>query len=408
MTAFWPIAFLATAVCELVLAASGLAAPPVFERTDLFTSGRDGYALYRIPGLVVTGTDTLLAYCEARRSEKGDWGATDILLRRSSDGGKTWSPPAKLPEVEGPIAKNPAAVKGKLGKEGEVLYNNPVAIAGRDGTVHLLFCVEYNRCFYTRSDDAGRTFAKPREITAAFEQFRTGPFEELREAERYPWVVLATGPGHGVQLKHGRLVVPVWLSTGTGGHAHRPSCVSTIVSDDGGTTWRRGAIVCADPHPANPSEAAVAQLADGRVMLNIRHESDPHLRAVTVSDDGQTGWSPLRYDRDLPEPVCQGSLVGLTAPPGQPRTRLLFANPHNPAGKERKNLTVKLSYDEGATWAVSKTVEPGRAGYCDLAVGRDAFIYCLFERTAGKDRTLSLVTFNVEWLTDGHDHMEGK
>jgi sialidase-1 len=373
----------------------GATAEPDSERTDLFTAGRDGYALYRIPGLVVTAKGTLLAYCEARKSEKGDWGATDILLRRSSDGGKTWAPVVKLPEVEGPTGKNAAAVKQKLGKDGEVLYNNPVAIADRGGPVHVLFCVEYSRCFYTRSDDDGQTFAKPREITAAFDAFRP----------EYAWQVLATGPGHGIQLRNSRLVVPIWLSTGAGKGAHRPSCVSVVVSDDGGQTWRRGTIVCTDPHPANPSEAAAVQLADGRVMLNIRHESEPHLRAVTVSENGQTGWSPPRYDRDLPEPVCQGSLVRLTEPPDDPRTRLLFANLHNPTGRERKNLTVKLSYNEGATWAESKAVDAGPSGYCDLAVGRDNSIYCLFERGAGKGRTLSLAKFNLEWLTDGRDRI---
>jgi sialidase-1 len=370
------------------------AAAPAFERTDLFTAGRDGYALYRIPGLIVTAKGTLLAYCEARKSEKGDWGETDILLRRSTDGGKTWSPPAKLPAVEGPMTRNPAAAKQSFGKDGEVVQNNAVAIASRDGAIHFLFCLEYNRCFYTRSDDDGQSFAKPREITVAFDAFRP----------EYDWQVLATGPGHGIQLRNNRLVVPVWLSLGSGKGAHRPSCVSTIVSDDGGATWQRGTIVCNDPHPANPSETAAVQLADGRVMLNIRHESEPHLRAVTISENGQTGWSPLRYERDLPDPVCQASLVRLTEPPNDPRTRLLFANPHNPAGRERKNLTVKLSNDEGTTWAESKSIEPGTSGYCDLAVGQDGTIYCLFER-GPKARTLSLAKFNLEWLTDGRDRI---
>ncbi|HEY1381388.1 MAG TPA: sialidase family protein [Gemmataceae bacterium] len=374
------------------------AAEPALERTDLFEAGRGGYTLYRIPGLVVTAKGTLLAYCEARTSDKGDWGATDIVFRRSTDGGRSWSPPAKLPAVEGPIAKNPAAVKQKLGKEGEVLYNNPVAIPDRSGLVHFLFCVEYDRCFYTRSDDDGRTFAKPREVTEAFAAFRP----------EYLWQVLATGPGHGIQLRDGRLLVPIWLSTGTGRGAHRPSCVSTIVSDDGGATWQRGTVVCADPHPANPSEAAAVQLADGRVMLNIRHEPEPHLRAVSVSDNGQTGWSPPRYDRDLPEPVCQGTLARLSEPPDNPRTRVLFANPHNPGGRQRKNLTVKLSYDEGGTWAEAKAVEPGASGYSDLAVGPDGTIYCFFERGTGPGRTLSLAKFNLEWLTDGRDRIERK
>jgi sialidase-1 len=371
---------------------------PSFERTDLFEPGRGGYAIYRIPGIIVTAKGTLLAYCEARRSDKSDWGSTDILFRRSTDRGKTWSPPKQLPTVDGPIAKNPAAAKQKLGKEGEVLYNNPIAIADRFGAVHFVFCVEYNRCFYTRSDDDGKTFAKPQEITSAFDSFRP----------EYAWQVLATGPGHGIQMKSGRLLIPVWLSLGTGGHAHRPSAVSTIVSDDGGATWQRGAIVCLHPNFANPSESAAVQLADGRAMLSIRHEGEPRLRAVSISDNGQTGWSPPRFHRDLPEPVCQGSLVRLTELPDDPRTRLLFVNPHNPTGKTRKNLTVKLSYDEGETWPEAKAIEPGAASYSDLAVGLDGQIYCFFERGAGKDRTLSLAVFNLEWLTDGRDRIEKK
>jgi sialidase-1 len=285
-------------------------------------------------------------------------------------------------------------VAQKLGKDGEVAYHNPVAIADQSGAVHFLFCIQYNRCFYTRSDDDGQTFGKPREITAAFEAFRP----------EYAWQVLATGPGHGIQLRNGRLLVAVWLSKGTGGHAHRPSCVSTIVSDDAGLTWKRSSIVCDDPQPANPNETAAVQLADGRVMLNIRHESAPHLRAVSVSDNGETGWSPLRYDQALPEPICFGSLVRLSQPPGDRRTRLLFVNPHNPAGRERKNLTIKLSYDEGETWPEAKTVEPGPSGYADLAVGLDGSIYCMYERGTGKARSLSVARFNLEWLTDGRDH----
>ena len=143
-------------------ASRGLPAEPAFVQTDLFTSGDGRYALYRIPGIVVTAKGTLLACCEARRADRGDWGASDILIRRSTNAGKTWSPPAKLPQFEGTVARNPAAVKQSLGKDGEVANHNPVAISDRNGTEHFLFCTNYNRCFYTRSDDDGLAFAKPK------------------------------------------------------------------------------------------------------------------------------------------------------------------------------------------------------------------------------------------------------
>ena len=195
-------------------------------KVDLFTAAQDGYKLYRIPGIAVTKRGTVLAYCEARKSDRGDWGTIDIMLRRSTDGGKTWSPRAKIADVPGPKSKNLAALAQKLATPGEVTYNNPTAIADADGSVHFLFCLEYARCFYMRSDDDGTTFTAPVEITASFDKFRP----------EYDWKVLATGPGHGIQLKNGRLVVPVWISLGTGGHAHRPSVASVIFSDDHGRT----------------------------------------------------------------------------------------------------------------------------------------------------------------------------
>ncbi len=377
------------------------AAEPLLTKTDLFEAGTGGYALYRIPGLVVTARGTLLAYCEARKKTGGDWDAIDIFLRRSSDGGRTWEAPRKLVTHVGKVAKNPVALQQKIGKAGDVTINNPVAIADhKTGAVHFIYCVEYARCYYLRSDDDGRTFSKPIDITPTFDQFRRD----------FPWRVLATGPAHGIQLTNGRLVVPVWLSSGTGGGGHRPSCLAVITSDDMGRTWNRGDIVAADPHPKNPNETVVVQLQDGTVMLNIRHEDSPHLRAVAVSADGASRWSKPRFDPQLPEPICMGSLVRLTSRPAHQRNRILFANPNNSLNRERKNLTIRLTYDEGQTWPLAKTLEPGPSGYSDLAAGPEGTIYCFYERgAAGKNffrpRSLCLARMNLEWLTDGKDRI---
>ena len=366
------------------------AAEPFLDKVDLFEAGKDGYALYRIPGIVVTKKGTVLAYCEARKNAGGDWGHIDLLFRRSSDGGKTWEPRQHVVQFDGKFERNPVAVKQKLGKEGEITLNNPVAIADlKTGDVHFLVCVEYGRCFYLRSSDDGKTFTKPTEITSTFDKFRP----------ESAWKVLATGPGHGIQLNSGRLLVPVWLSTGAGGHAHRPSCVAVIYSDDHGKSWQRGDIVVRDPDLANPSETVAVQLVDGRVMLNIRHEGKPNFRAVSLSNDGATKWSIPKLDKGLPEPVCMGSIVRFD------RARILFANPNNPTGRERKNVSVRLSSDEGKTWSHSRSIEPGPSGYSDLAVTHDGTILCFYERGAGADmyrtRWLTVARFNLEWVTNG-------
>ncbi len=360
----------------------------------------------------MTAKGTLLAYCEARKNTGLDWDDIEILLRRSTDGGKTWSDPAPLPKPDGPFERNPAAVAKKLAHEGEIAFNNPVAIADRDGPVHFLFCVDYGRCFYTRSDDDGATFGKPVEVTRALEPIR----------KDYDWHTFGLGPGHGIQLKNGRLIVPVWLSTGAGNNAHHPSIVSVIGSDDGGATWRCGDVVAdgTDALP-DPNETAVAQLTDGRVMFNMRNESKQHRRAVAYSPDGLTKWTKPVFDDQLDEPICMASLCRLSEKGKADRDRLLFANPDNldGAGQDeapvrmhaRKNLTVKLSYDEGRTWAVARVLEPGTSGYSDLAVGPDGVIYCLYESgsTDGKNhfntKALTLARFNLEWLSDGKDRL---
>ena len=404
--------FLAFMVLAMSCTGPSMAAEPQLAKLNLFEAGKGDYALYRIPGLVVTAKGTVLAYCEARRTGKSDWDTIDILLRRSTDGGKTWSPRVKIADVPGPKTKNPVALAQKLANPEDVTYNNPVAFANRDGSVQFLFCLEYCRCFSMRSDDDGVTWTKPVEITATFDKFRP----------EYNWKVLATGPGHGIQLKSGRLVVPVWLSTGTGGHAHRPSVTSTIFSDDNGRTWQRGEIAVPNTNEwFNPNETVVVQLADGRVMLNVRSESKTHRRLVTISPDGATGWSKPRFDNALLEPICMASIIRLSEQPASDKNRIVFANPHNLAradGKEadgksrdRKNLSIKLSEDDGQTWSIGKVLEPGMSAYSDLAVLPDGTILCLYERgrDAGDDEQkkptsyalLTLARFNLEWLTAG-------
>jgi sialidase-1 len=394
------------ALTALLSLGTAFAADPFIEKSDLFTAGDGGFKLFHIPGIAVTATGTVLAWCEARK-KGGDWDQIEILLRRSTDGGKTWSEPQSIAHVPGPKTKNPASLKVKGVDPNDVTYNNPVLIPDRDGRVHMLFCLEYQRCFYQRSQDDGLTWSEPVEITGAFEAFHS----------IYPWKVLATGPDHGIQLKNGRLVVPVWLSTATGNNGHHPSVTATIYSDDSGDTWHAGDIAIPNTEEwISPNETTAIQLADGRVMLNARSESKAHRRLVTTSPDGATNWSTPKFDDALVEPICMASLVRYSLASDGGKNRILFCNPDNltradgkeEAGKyrDRKNLTVKLSYDEGRTWPVSRIVEPGPSMYSDIAVGKDGTILCFYGRGAKAGfagEYLTLARFNLEWLTDGKD-----
>ena len=379
-------------------------------KVDLFRAGEDGYFMYRIPGIAVTGRGSILVYCEARAGH-GDWTRQDVLLRRSTDGGRTWSPPRKMAVAPPDLRPNPAAVAQGLGEHSELTAHNAVAIVDQQpGVVHFLYHVQYARVFYLRSEDDGESWTEPREITAVIEGFR----------DRYDWKVVGNGCGHSIQIRQGphrgRLVVAVWLSTGTGGHAHRPSDVAVIYSDDGGRTWQRGDFIArngdktaAGEPIVNPSETMLVELPDGRVLANLRTESPRNRRLLSVSADGATGWSTPTFHEDLAEPVCMASMVRLAD------GRILFSNPDNllvggqpgqpGRNRDRRNVTLKLSDDDGGAWRPVQVVDPGPSGYSDLAVGPDGTVYCFYERGGIKGNhyhteALTLAKFPADLLAE--------
>ncbi len=336
------------------------------------------YASMRIPALVISNRGTLLAFCEARIGTASDWADMDLVLRRSTDGGKTWGPFQII-----------GSSRNKSGPVG-----NPNPIIDKDGKIHLLYQRDYAQAFYTYSDDDGLTWKPSKNITPVFDEFRP----------EYNWNVVATGPGHGIQLKNGRLLSAVWMASATvtsPRRRHAPSCAATVYSDDGGNTWKRGAIV-ADSSAviSNPNESMPVQLKDGRVLMSIRNPGSIKRRAFSLSDDGISNWSPVWFDSALFDPTCMASIIAV---PGKNRP-LIFVNPDSKHIEKtpRANLTAKLSYDGGNTWPVQKVLNSGPSGYSDLAVDKDGLIYCLYEtNTVSKGWNYSLVLkkFNINAIS---------
>jgi sialidase-1 len=347
--------------------------------TDVFVSGRDGYHTYRIPALIVAGDGALLAFCEGRKGSRSDAGDIDLLVKRSADGGKTWAP------------------QQVVWDDGENTCGNPCPVVDRTtGTIWLLLTWNYGkdtenqiklnaghdtrRVFLTSSDDNGRTWAKPREITA--------------EVKRPEWGWYATGPGVGIQLtrgpSEGRLVIPCDHSfvdpgdpDGYGSHV--------VCSDDHGRTWQLGGII----RPA-VNECQVVELTDGTLLMNMRnYDRSQTARAMATSTDGGITWSAVRHDPTLVEPVCQASLLRYTMEP----PRLVFSNPAHAEPGKRQDMTIRVSTDEGRTWPVNRVLWPGPAAYSCLAVLSDGALVCLFE--AGERNPyerIMLARIDHDWL----------
>ena len=367
------------------------------EKQNLFEARTHGYHTVRIPGMLVTKRGVVLVTGEARRGRGGDYDNNDVLLRRSTDGGKTFAP-FKV------IVSSPDYGPGPCSNF--VMVNDDAS-----GDVHAVFCHDYNRVYHIVSHDDGETFSAPEEIMSACDAFKAD----------YDWAVIATGPAHGTQLRNGRMIFPLWMSDGSGSEfgpehrGHRPSVVSMLYSDDHGTTWQAGEIVArhGENDIINPSETIMVELADGSVLFNMRSESKKRRRLTAISPDGVSNWSAPTFDEALLEPVCMASLLRISWPEDG-EGRILFANPDNlendlirPGGAlahDRKRLTVKLSRDDGRSWPVSKVLEAGPSGYSDLAMLADNTILCLYENELVEkmcdDKYLTLARFNMEWLLD--------
>ncbi len=324
---------------------------------DVFVAGQDGYHTYRIPALLVSQEGTLLAFCEGRKTGRGDAGDIDLLLRRSTDGGTTWGPITLVYE-EGGAEK--------------ITIGNPCPVVDRQtGTIWLPFCRDNKDVLVTSSSDDGRTWSAPREIA--------------QDVKPEHWGWYATGPGVGIQLargKHaGRLVIPCDHREKIAGKNVMFSHV--FYSDDHGSTWQLGGSV--DKHT---DECQVVELADGELLINMRNywgradagNQPEHggMRAIARSSDGGASWSPLEFDAALVEPVCQASLIAIDHPQKSDAKVLLFSNPASTS--KRSHMTVRASFDEGRTWPVSREIDAGSAAYSCLAQLADGRIGILYER----------------------------
>ena len=346
----------------------------LFQEKDVFIAGLDDVNIYRIPALLVTSSDTLLAFCEAR--ERDDCDPMDLVLRRSARSDKNlqgvngvcwpddraWSSTQVVVPGSGDAVVNPCPVLDSA--TGTIWLCCRKAVGGLAenlGTVSGPLLI-------LSSADEGATWSAPLDIDDQVGYF-------------------LPGPGVGIQMRTGRLIIP--------GYDHQSAKV--IFSDDGGRTWKAGQCV---GHPANESQAV--ELEDGILALDMR--IGPGCRYTALSrDDGETWYEEHRAEA-LSDPGCMASIQRYSSEAEHGRSRLLFANPATP--NSRTQLVVKLSYDEGKSWPVARTITAGPAAYSCLAVLNDGTIGLLYETgDVHPYERIRFARFSLEWLTEGRDRI---
>lgn len=323
---------------------------------DIEINGENGFDSYRVPGISVTATGTILLYYEGRKND----GSRTLLIKRSTDGGKSFTQSRVI-----------AAPKDKE------LLHNPMVISAKDGGVYLFWCRDYGRLFLQTGLDDGETFSEIRDITSAIDGFR----------KIWPVTLWAISPGHGIEMKDGTLVLPLWLSKGE--NAHLPAAFGCLYSRDKGQSWQCSNVVPAANGVGDPTEASVCQRADGTLLATMRHEI-PGSRRRAFCEGGPEKWGEAYLNNQLPDPICSGSL--LTLPDG----RLAFVNcayGDEPAlelqkkGENirwsmdaRQRLTLRLSEDGGNTWSDGLLLEQ-ESGASDLALGSSGKeVLCFYEQ----------------------------
>ena len=334
--------------------------------------GDDNCHTFRITGIAVTNSGTLLAVYDMRyRSRRDLQGHMDIGLSRSSDGGKTWEKPRPimdmgrhggLPEDQNGCSDPNILVDRTTGE----IIVSAVWTHGKPGTHQWrgrgsepgIELSRSSQFLMVRSADDGRTWSKPENWTA--------------KLKNPAWHLFAPGPGNGITMKDGTLVMP------TGGRDEKGLPFSNLMwSKDHGKTWKLSSLA-----RSNTNESAVAELSDGSLMLNMRDnrnrkdKSETNGRAVSVTSDLGKTWKVHSSDHgSLPEPVCMASLISHRLKDG--RTVLFFSNPHHKS--RRQNMTLQMSLDDGRTWGKKILLDKKGGAYSSLVMVNDRTVGILYE-----------------------------
>jgi hypothetical protein len=359
--------------------------------TLLVAPGDAGAVSYRIPAIVTAADGSLVTVTDKRWNNSADLrNKIDPEVRRSTDNGKTWSAPVVIANFGGPNgAGDPALVVDRIKNPGTILClfaaNQGLAASTPTVPINIQYC---------KSTDNGITWSAPVDITnQIYGANCSNPYTKS-------WYAAFVASGRMHQLRSGRITGVVAVRQTSAGTLDN----FTIYSDDGGTTW---AALTSDPTThgiaaaGQADEAKVLELDNGNLLMSTRHAGNR--RFSTSTDKGLTWSAPPVVMSQLVEPGCDGDFIRYTSTiDGFNKSRLLHSIPNNSG--TRKNVSVFISYDEGATWNTSKAIFPQASAYSSLTILPDGTMGLYYENGEyGDVYDMYFVRFSLSWLTNGAD-----
>ena len=363
-------------------------------KVPVFVSGQEGHQSYRIPAIIGLSNGDLLAIAEGRVNDAGDFGDINLVMKRSADKGKTWSAMSVLVDNDSLQAGNPAPVVDRLDPrypQGRILlfYNT-----GNNHEGEVRKGKGVREVWYIASEDHGKTWSEPVNITTQVHR-PNQPHVNPRYNFQEDWRSYANTPGHALQITAGphrrRIFVAANHSTGEPQAHFRDYAAHGFFTDDHGASFNLSETVAI----AGSNESTATELADGSVLMNIRNQSgDIRARIVAISSSGGAKWDSVYFDRGLPDPVCEGSILAIGKKKG--KNVLAFCNAADTV--HRDNLTLRISFDEGKTWKQKIVIDkapPGKqrnhTAYSDIVkIGKKA-IGVLYERDGYSEIVFTLV-----------------
>lgn len=353
--------------------------------------GKETVASFRIPALVTSNAGTLIAAYDVRHDHAGDLQADiDVGVKRSTDGGQTWGNLILAMDM-GITGYEKQVAAGTMSWKDAQLNNgigDPCLLV--DENTGRIFCFalwthghygdsdrrslawaqmgyDVNECgqlVMVYSDDDGLTWSAPINIT--------------RQVKKYDWRLTFQGPGRGITMKDGTLVIPIQHQEGDvkSMHGLYPLNSGIAYSTDHGLTWHAHTFA----HPIT-SEAAVVEIEPGVLLLTMRDETDSHARRNYITTDLGRSWTEHSTNGKWLDPTCQASILGVPASKNSSgKDLVIFANPHNTV---RSNMTLHVSTDKAASWTNTQVIDAGGSAYSCLTMVNSKTVGILYESSRG-------------------------